>query len=57
MFLAYVSTADKLDLVDIKVSHCIVVALLTKLAISFFSLYGREPFDLPRHFSKKIPQF
>ena len=38
MFLAYVSIADKLDLVDIKVSHCIVVALLTKLAISIFSL-------------------
>ena len=35
--LAYVSTADKLDLEDFKATDCIEVALLTKLAILIFS--------------------
>ena len=52
MFRAYVSVADKYDLVDIKATNCIVVAHLTKVAISIFSWLhvDREQFDLPPTF-------
>ena len=38
MFSAYVSTDDNNDIVNIKATscYCIVVALLTKIAISIF---------------------
>ena len=54
VFSAYVSAADKCDLVDIQATNCIVVAQLTKFAIFIFLGKIENPLNFFQHFYWQI---